>query len=185
MAAASHGRLKECNQTRLLSVFFGLIKLAIYWYICILLRKKPYSSKVFWSLTSRKREKSVASLWGHEICCDTMRLTTKSWDLASLSGRTKPITAHENENCDWFVVLLIPRPCNLKNVVFISRTYTLVVRRSGELEEMLTPLLLILQLHFISDIWFSPGHKHPYNSLFMKTSLQRRAARKVPSWRSP
>ena len=69
-------------------------------------------------------------------------------DLASLSGRTKPITAHENENCDWFVVLLIPRPCNFKNVVFISRTYILLVRCSGELEEMLAPLLLILQLHF-------------------------------------
>ena len=136
----------------MLSVFFGLIKLAIYWYICILLRKKPYSSKVFWSLTSRKHEKSVANLWEHEICCDTMRLITKSWDLASLSGRTKPITAHENENCDWFIVLLIPCTCNFENVVFISRMSILVVQRSGELDEMFTPLLLILQLHF--HLWY-------------------------------
>ena len=169
---------------QLLSIFFGLSWLSIDTSASNLEKTLQFQNFLEFDL-SRKHEKSVASLWEREICCDTMRLITKSWDLASLSGRTKPITAHENENCDWFVVLLIPRPCNLKNVVFISRTYTLVVRRSGGLEEMLTPLLLILQLHFISDIWFSPGHKHPYNSLFMKTSLQRRAARKVPSWRSP
>ena len=161
---------------------FLWVKPAIYWYICILLRKKPYSSKVFWSLTSRKREKSVASLWEREICCDTMRLITKSWDLASLSGRTKPITAHKNENCDWFVVLLLPCNCEFENEVFISCAYILVVHR--ELEEILTPLLLILQLYF--HLWYLifTGPQAP-DSLFMKTSLERRGARKVPSWRSP
>ena len=54
------------------------------------------------------------------------------------------------ENCDWFVVLLIPGTCDFENVVFISSTYILVVH--GELEETLTPLLLILQPHF--HLWY-------------------------------
>ena len=33
MASVSRGRLKECNQTRKLFVFFGRIALATYWYL--------------------------------------------------------------------------------------------------------------------------------------------------------
>ena len=62
----------------------------------------------------RKREKSVANLQERQIPHEIMRLTTKSWDLASLSGRTKPITVYENEYRDWFVVLIIQCTCDLR-----------------------------------------------------------------------
>ena len=66
----------------------------------------------------RKREKSVANLQEREIRHEIMRLTTKSWDLASLSGRTKPITVYDNEYRDWFVVLIIQCTCDLREYGF-------------------------------------------------------------------
>ena len=61
---------------------FLWIELAIYWYV---IRNELYSFKIvleFYFL--RNREKSVANSWEREIGREIVRLTTKSWDLASV-----------------------------------------------------------------------------------------------------
>ena len=45
----------------------------------------PTAPKVFWSFTFPKDEKSVANLWERDVGREIMRLTTKSWNLASLN----------------------------------------------------------------------------------------------------
>ena len=62
-------------------------------------------------------------------------------------------------------------------MVFISCTYVLVIH--GELDKMLTPRLLILQLHFQLRYLIFTGPQAP-NSLVMKTSFQRTWAKKLP-----
>ena len=79
VAAARSGRLEECNQTGSLSVFFRLSWLSI----DIWLGNEPYNSKIFWSWLSRELEKSVANSWERERGREIVRITTKSWDLAS------------------------------------------------------------------------------------------------------
>ena len=56
---------------------FLWIELAIYWYV---IRNELYSFKI----VLRNREKSVANSWEREIGREIVRLTTKSWDLASV-----------------------------------------------------------------------------------------------------
>ena len=67
VAAASSGRLEECNQTRTLSVFFELSWLSIDTW----LGNEPYNSKIVWSLTLERAWK---------ISCQLVRTWDRSWN---------------------------------------------------------------------------------------------------------
>ena len=63
VAAASHGRLKECNQTQLLKVFFGWSWLSMI--SSCNLETNPTAQKFFWSLSFQDLRKSCET-W--QVC---------------------------------------------------------------------------------------------------------------------
>ena len=136
----------------LLSVFFRLSWLSIDTSVSTL-EKNPTVPNFFgvwlikkaWEI-SCQLVRTWDMLWHHEIHHKVMRLGKSEW---------KNQTNHSTWEWDLWLVCCsayTPCTCDFENVVFISRMYILVVQRSGELDEMLTPLPLILQLHF--HLWY-------------------------------
>lgn len=143
------------------------------------LETNPTVPTFFYSLTFWK------SVRNQLPTCKSVRYVMKSWD-SRQSSETWQVWVEEPNQSQFMrmstVIGLLFWSYNalatFENMVFISCTYILVIH--GELDEMLTPRLLILQLHF--QLWYLifTGPQAP-NSLVMKTSFQRTWAKKLPN----
>lgn len=157
---------------------FLWVKLAIYWSSVSYLEKNPTVPKFFgvWLQESMRNQLPAY---------ESVRYVVTPWD-SSQSHETWQVWVEEPNQSQFMrmstVIGLLFWSYNalatFENMVFISCTYVLVIH--GELDEMLTPRLLILQLHF--QLWYLifTGPQAP-NSLVMKTSFQRTWAKKLPN----
>ena len=118
VAALRRGRLKECNQTRPLSVFFlggGVeVELAIYWYLTW--KRTLQLQNILEFEFSRKREKSVANSWESETGPKIVRLGKSVtnhrayWTSCTNSGIESGIKIRTDVSFLWNICLPLSKP---------------------------------------------------------------------------